>query len=106
MRIVVLWQNDHFGRELLRVWKRSWQSARYIMVDIAYDVATNISTRTSRSFKRAGAEFVFSGVPSKAAKVMRLAADAQMAPGLHRRTRRLASIGAGMGRQAWKTRFA
>jgi branched-chain amino acid transport system substrate-binding protein len=74
-RIVALWQNDYFGREIIKGLEDGLgHIARMIRVDIAYDLADeHLDTHVS-ILKRSGAEiFVFAGVPSNAAKVIRLA---------------------------------
>jgi len=81
-RIVALWQNDHFGREIIRGLEDGLGDiARMIRVDIAHDLADeNLDTHVS-ILKRSGAEiFVFAGVPSNAAKVIRLTADLNWHP--------------------------
>jgi ABC-type branched-subunit amino acid transport system substrate-binding protein len=81
-RIVALWQNDHFGRELFKGLEDGLGDiARMIRVDIAYDIADeHLDTHVS-ILKRSGAEvFVFAGVPADAAKVIRIAADLNWHP--------------------------
>jgi ABC-type branched-subunit amino acid transport system substrate-binding protein len=81
-RIVTLWQNDHFGREIIKGMEDGLGPvARMIRVGIAYDVADeHLDTHVS-ILKRSGAEvLVFAGVPSNAAKVIRLAADLNWRP--------------------------
>src|SRR3954453_18512760 len=81
-RIVALWQNDYFGREIIRGLEDGLgEIARMIRVDIAYDLADeNLETHVS-ILKRSGAEiFVFAGVPSNAAKVIRLMAERNWHP--------------------------
>src|ERR1700675_186779 len=81
-RIVALWQNDFFGRELFKgVVDGLGDIARMIRVDIAYDIADeHLDTHVS-ILKRSGAEvFVFAGVPADAAKVIRIAADLNWHP--------------------------
>lgn len=81
-RIVALWQNDHFGREVIRGLQDGLGPiARNIRVDIAYDLADeHLDTHVS-ILKRSGAEiFVFAGVPSNAAKVIKQAADLNWRP--------------------------
>jgi branched-chain amino acid transport system substrate-binding protein len=81
-RIVALWQNDHFGREVIKGLEDGLGPiARMIRVDIAYDLADeHLDTHVS-ILKRSGAEiFVFAGVPSNAAKVIRQAADLNWRP--------------------------
>src|SRR5258707_3206579 len=75
-RIVALWRNDDFSRELFRGLEDGLGGiARMIRVDIAYDIADeHLDTHVS-VLKRSGAEiFVFAGVPADAAKVIRIAA--------------------------------
>src|SRR5260370_37713143 len=81
-RIVALWQNDDFSRELFKgVEDGLGDIARMIRVDIAYDIADeHLDTHVS-ILKRSGAEvFVFAGVPADAAKVIRIAADLNWHP--------------------------
>src|SRR5207302_8038864 len=81
-RIVALWQNDQFGRELFKGLEDGLGDiARMIRVDIAYDIADeHLETHVS-VLKRSGAEiFVFAGVPANAAKVIRKAADLNWHP--------------------------
>ncbi len=76
-KIAALWQNDHFGREVIRGLEDGLGDvARMIRVDIAYDLADeHLDTHVS-ILKRSGAEiFVFAGVPSNAAKVIQMAAQ-------------------------------
>src|SRR3954453_11704112 len=76
-KIVALWQNDHFGREIFRGLEDGLGPvARMIRVDIAYDLADEHLDTHVAILKRSGAEiFVFAGVPSNAAKVIQLAAQ-------------------------------
>jgi ABC-type branched-subunit amino acid transport system substrate-binding protein len=81
-RIVALWQNDHFGRELFSGLQDGLgEVARLIRADIAYDIADeHLETHVS-ILKRSGAEiFVFAGVPENAAKVIRIAAQLDWHP--------------------------
>src|SRR3984893_13881361 len=81
-RIVALWENDYFGRELFKGLEDGLGDvARMIRVDIAYDIADeHLDTHVS-VLKRSGAEiFVFAGVPANAAKVIRKAADLNWHP--------------------------
>src|SRR5712672_1449345 len=75
-RIVALWQNDHFGRELFKGLEDGLGDiARMIRVDIAYDIADEHLDDHVSILKRSGAEIlVFAGVPADAAKVIRIAA--------------------------------
>jgi ABC-type branched-subunit amino acid transport system substrate-binding protein len=81
-RIVALWQNDHFGREVIKGLEDGLGPiARMIRVDIAYDLKDeHLDTHVS-ILKRSGAEIlVFAGVPANAAKVIGLAADLNWRP--------------------------
>ena len=81
-RIVALWQNDYFGREIIRGLQDGLgHTAQMIRVDVAYDLTDeNLDTHVS-ILKRSGAEiFVFAGVPSNAAKVLRAAAELNWRP--------------------------
>jgi branched-chain amino acid transport system substrate-binding protein len=81
-KIAGLWQNDHFGREIIRGLEDGLgQVARMIRVDIAYDLEDEHLDTHLSILKRSGAEiFVFAGVPSNAAKVIRLAAQLDWHP--------------------------
>ncbi|KRR03860.1 ABC transporter substrate-binding protein [Bradyrhizobium valentinum] len=81
-RIVALWQNDHFGRELFKGLEDGLGDvARMIRVDIAYDIADQHLDTHISILKRSGAEiFVFAGVPANAAKAVRIAADLNWHP--------------------------
>ena len=81
-RIVVLWQNDHFGREIIRGLEDGLGPvARMIRGDIAYDLRDEHMETHVSILKRSGADiFVFAGVPSNAAKVIGLAADLNWRP--------------------------
>jgi len=81
-RIVALWQNDHFGREVIKGMEDGLgHVARMIRVGIAYDLRDeHLDTHVS-ILKRSGAEIlVFAGVPENAAKVIRLAASLDWRP--------------------------
>ena len=81
-KIVALWQNDHFGREIIKGLEDGLGPiARMIRVDIAYDLRDeHLDTHVS-ILKRSGAEIlVFAGVPANAAKVIGLAADLNWRP--------------------------
>src|SRR4051794_5455777 len=81
-RIVALWQNDYFGRELFRGLQDGLGDiARMIRVDIAYDVADeHLATHVS-VLKRTGAEIlVFAGAPANLTKVLQSAADLNWHP--------------------------
>jgi ABC-type branched-subunit amino acid transport system substrate-binding protein len=81
-RIVALWQNDYFGREIFKGLQDGLgQIAQMIRVDIAYDLADEHLDAHVSILKRSGAEiFVFAGVPSNAAKAIRVAADLNWHP--------------------------
>ena len=81
-RIVALWRNDQFSRELFKGLEDGLGGiARMIRVDIAYEIADeHLDTHVS-ILKRSGAEiFVFAGAPADAAKVIRIAADLNWHP--------------------------
>jgi branched-chain amino acid transport system substrate-binding protein len=76
-KIVALWQNDNFGRELFKGLEQGLGDvARMIRVDVAYDAGDeHLDTHVS-ILKQSGAEvFVFAGQPESAAKVIRIAAE-------------------------------
>ena len=76
-KIVALWQNDQFGRDLFKGFQEGLGDlTRMIIVDVAFDISdASIDTHVS-ILKRAGAEiFVFAGAPNIAAKVIRMTAD-------------------------------
>jgi branched-chain amino acid transport system substrate-binding protein len=76
-KIVALWQNDNFGRELFTGLEQGLGDvARMIRVDVAYDAGDeHLDTHVS-ILKQSGAEvFVFAGEPENAAKVIRIAAE-------------------------------
>ena len=81
-KIVALWQNDNFGRELFKGLEEGLGDvARNIRVDIAYDVADQHLDGHVSILKRSGAEiFVFAGMPENAAKAVRVAADLNWHP--------------------------
>ena len=81
-RIVALWQNDYFGRELFKGLEDGLGDiARMIRVDIAYDIDDeHLDTHVS-ILKQSGAEiFVFAGMPATAAEVIRKTADLNWHP--------------------------
>ncbi|MBR0691800.1 ABC transporter substrate-binding protein [Bradyrhizobium lablabi] len=81
-KIVVLWQNDQFGRDVFKGFEEGLGDlTRMILVDVAFDIADeHIETHVS-ILKRAGADiFVFAGVPSTASQAIRLAADSNWHP--------------------------
>ncbi len=81
-KIVVLWQNDQFGRQLYKgVQEGLGDLNRHILVDIAFDINdTHLDGHVS-ILKRTGADiFVFLGVPSTASQVIKLAASLNWHP--------------------------
>jgi branched-chain amino acid transport system substrate-binding protein len=76
-KIVVLWQNDQFGRDLFKgIQEGLGDLTRMIIVDVAFDVSDAFLETHVSILKRSGAEiFVFAGVPTTASKAIRLAAD-------------------------------
>ena len=81
-RIVTLWQNDHFGREIIKGLEDGLGPvARMIRVGIAHDLRDEHLDGHISVLKRSGADiFVFAGIPANAAKVIRLAADLNWRP--------------------------
>src|SRR5262249_47438540 len=81
-KIVVLWQNDQFGRMLYKgIQDGLGDLNRQILVDIAFDISDeHLDTHVS-ILKRTGADvLVFLGVPSTASKVIKLAASLKWRP--------------------------
>ncbi|SDS77593.1 ABC transporter substrate-binding protein [Bradyrhizobium canariense] len=81
-KIVVLWQNDQFGRDLFRGLEEGLGDlTRMIIVDVAYGISDeHLDTHVS-ILRRSGADiFVFAGVPTNAARVIRIAADLNWHP--------------------------
>jgi branched-chain amino acid transport system substrate-binding protein len=76
-KIVALWQNDNFGRELFRGLEQGLGDvARMIRVDVAYDAGDQHLDEHVSILKQSGADvFVFAGQPENAAKVIRIAAE-------------------------------
>ncbi|MDD1517516.1 MULTISPECIES: ABC transporter substrate-binding protein [Bradyrhizobium] len=81
-KIVVLWQNDQFGRMLYKgIQEGLGDLNRHVLVDIAFDLADEHLDGHVSILKRAGADiFVFLGVPSTASKVIKLAASMNWRP--------------------------
>ena len=78
-KVVALWQNDQFGRDLFKGLNDGLRDL--IRVDIAYDIADEHLEGHVSVLKGSGAEiFVFAGVPANAAKVIRIAADLNWHP--------------------------
>jgi branched-chain amino acid transport system substrate-binding protein len=76
-KIVVLWQNDQFGRDLYKgIQDGLGDLARRIIVSVAFDIADAHIDGHVSILKRSGAEIlVFAGVPTTASQAIRLAAD-------------------------------
>jgi branched-chain amino acid transport system substrate-binding protein len=81
-KIVVLWQNDQFGRDLFKgIQEGLGDLTRMIIVDVAFDISDEFVDGHVSILKRSGAEiFVFAGVPATASRVIRLAADLDWHP--------------------------
>lgn len=81
-KIVILWQNDQFGRDLFRgIQEGLGDLTRMIIVDVAFDIGDEFVDGHVSILKRSGAEiFVFAGVPATASRVIRLAADLDWHP--------------------------
>ncbi|UPJ53010.1 ABC transporter substrate-binding protein [Bradyrhizobium sp. 200] len=81
-KIVVLWQNDEFGRELYKgIQDGLGDMTRLILVGVAFDIADAHIDGHVSILKRAGADIlVFAGVPSTASQAIRLAADFRWHP--------------------------
>jgi len=76
-KIVVLWQNDQFGRDLFKgIEEGLGDLNRLVIVDIAFDAADEHLDTHISILKRSGADvFVFAGVPTTAARILQLAAS-------------------------------
>lgn len=81
-KIVVLWQNDQFGRMLYKgIQEGLGDLNRHVLVDVAFDLSDEHLEGHVSILKRAGADiFVFLGVPSTASKVIKLAASLNWHP--------------------------
>jgi ABC-type branched-subunit amino acid transport system substrate-binding protein len=80
--IVVLWQNDQFGRDLFKGIQEGFGDlTRLIRVDVAFDISDAFIDGHVSILKRSGAEvFVFAGAPTTASQVIRLAAETNWHP--------------------------
>jgi ABC-type branched-subunit amino acid transport system substrate-binding protein len=81
-KIVALWQNDQFGRDLFKGLQEGLGDLnRKVVVDIAFEISdASIDTHVS-ILKQSGAEIlVFAGTPANAARVMRIAASLDWHP--------------------------
>lgn len=81
-KIVVLWQNDQFGRMLYKgIQEGLGDLNRNVLVDVAFDLTDEHLEGHVSILKRAGADiFVFLGVPSTASRVIQLAASLNWHP--------------------------
>ena len=81
-KIVVLWQNDQFGRDLYKGIQEGLGDLKHmIIVGIAFDIADEHIDGHVSILKRSGAEIlVFAGAPATASQVIRLAADSNWHP--------------------------
>src|SRR5262249_4771733 len=81
-KIVVLWQNDEFGRDLFKGFEEGLGDLkRMIRVDIAFEIADPALETHISILKRSGADiFLFAGAPDVAAKVIRTAAGLDWHP--------------------------
>jgi branched-chain amino acid transport system substrate-binding protein len=81
-KIVVLWQNDQFGRDLYKgIQEGLGDLTRLILVGVAFDIADAHIDGHVSILKRSGGEIlVFAGVPTTASQAMRLTADFQWHP--------------------------
>lgn len=81
-KIVVLWQNDQFGRMLYKgIQEGLGDLNRHVLVDVAFDINDEHLEGHVALLKRTDADiFVFLGVPSTAAKVIGLAASLNWHP--------------------------
>ena len=81
-KIVALWQNDQFGRDLFKGLEDGLGDlAKMIIVDIAYDISDEYLETHVSILKRSGADIlVFAGVPANANQAIRIAADLNWHP--------------------------
>jgi len=81
-KIVALWQNDQFGRDLFKGLEEGLGDlAKMIIVDIAYDISDQYLETHVSILKRSGADIlVFAGVPANANQAIRIAADLNWHP--------------------------
>ena len=80
-KIVVLWQNDQFGRDLYKgIQEGLGELSRMIIVGVAFDIDDAHIDGHVSILKRSGADIlVFAGVPSTASQVIRLTARLPLA---------------------------
>jgi branched-chain amino acid transport system substrate-binding protein len=76
-KIVVLWQNDQFGRDLYKgIQQGLGDLTRLIIVGVAFDIADAHIDGHVSILKQSGAEIlVFAGVPTTASQTIRFKAD-------------------------------
>jgi branched-chain amino acid transport system substrate-binding protein len=81
-KIVVLWQDDQFGRDLYKgIQQGLGDLTRLIIVGVAFDIADEHIDGHVSILKRSGGEIlVFAGVPTTASQALRLTADFQWHP--------------------------
>jgi branched-chain amino acid transport system substrate-binding protein len=81
-KIVILWQDDQFGRDLYKgIQEGLGDLARMIIVGIAFDIADAHVDGHVSILKRSGGEIlVFAGVPTTASQVIRLVGDSRWHP--------------------------
>ena len=97
-KIVVLWQNDQFGRDLYKgIQEGLGELSRMIIVGVAFDIDDAHIDGHVSILKRSGADIlVFAGVPSTASQVIRLTANSHWHP-VFLLNNAAASIGAALG---------
>ena len=81
-KIVILWQDDQFGRDLYKgIQEGLGDLARMIIVGVAFDIADAHVDGHVSILKRSGGEIlVFAGVPTTASQVIRLVGDSRWHP--------------------------
>ncbi len=81
-KIVVLWQDDRFGRDLYKgIQEGLGDLRRMIIVGIAFDIADQHIDMHVSILKQSGADIlIFAGAPATASQVIRLAADLNWHP--------------------------
>jgi branched-chain amino acid transport system substrate-binding protein len=81
-KIVALWQNDQFGRDLYKGLEEGLGDlARMIIVDVAYEMSDEHLDTHISILKRSGADvFLFAGGPANAAKTIRIAGELNWHP--------------------------
>jgi len=96
-KIVVLWQNDQFGRDLYKGIQDGLGDLARRIISVAFDIADAHIDGHVSILKRSGAEIlVFAGVPTTASQAIRLAADFHWHP-VHLLNDATASIGTALG---------